>query len=180
MKKFILSLIALAFSSVAFSATVQWGASGFSDSFNGGTAYLISATSTTSTISDIASYIQTNGLSYSGSNTYSQWGSTTVTSDEDGAYFENAPVSSTPSAGTYDKVFILVLDGDSGKFALIDYFSVTVPDNDTLVNIKKFGETWTEGTVGGGSTPDPGVPEPTVLALLALGVAGVALKRKIA
>lgn len=29
-----------------------------------------------------------------------------------------------------------------------------------------------------GSTPDPTVPEPTVLALLALGVAGLALKRK--
>lgn len=172
MKKFFFFASVVLLSSIGFSASVTWSASGFSAT--SGTAYLVQYVggSQAPTTESIVNAISTNGLTYSGSD-FALVGSNSNVSGTAGF---------TKALAEYDVT------------NLNNYFVVVVSDDLTMVDVSqykqmldipqasggytyditfgKLGTTWTTGAVG--------VPEPTVMALLALGVAGLAIRRKVA
>lgn len=185
MKKALLSMFAITCASVISAAQVNWSAYNFTENTNiSGTAYLIQYTGETPLSSQtIANALVENGTTYNGED-FTLLGTTTELVDQYGVGFEGTQITGL-NISSADGFFTLVIDSE-GNFYLSDILNgvtniETTPGSGEYQYFLEFynymvedNYQWYTGKVGSGN-----VPEPTALALLALGVAGVALRRRV-
>ena len=175
MKKTFLAIFTiLLFVGVLPAAAITWTANGWGTAVSG-QVYLLQATGTAPEISAVASYLETNGTSHSGEG-FINYGNTTIA---DAVNIGTVVLSDVQSPNDNLANFFTLIVTNDGQFYLSTYSSLqdlTGPSGELYTaSFNPFvSTTWYSGVLG------DVVPEPTALALLALGVAGLALRRRCA